>query len=169
MEIVILCIKIFFVRIIDVSLGTFRVINVVKGKKVFASLVGFIEVLIWFLIVKEALNTDINSVWIAISYSLGFAMGTFIGGLLSDKFIRGTLSLQIVLSENDEKVIDGIRKNGYAVSVMNIKGQEKERFMLLMEIDKEHLNHLTTLIKRLDPKAFIIVNETKMVQNGFIK
>lgn len=169
MEIVILCIKIFFVRIIDVSLGTFRVINVVKGKKVFASFVGFIEVLIWFLIVKEALNTDINSIWIAISYSLGFAMGTFIGGLLSDKFIRGTLSLQIVLSENDEKVIDEIRKNGYAVSVMNIKGQEKERFMLLMEIDKEHLNHLTTLIKQLDPKAFIIVNETKMVQNGFIK
>jgi uncharacterized protein YebE (UPF0316 family) len=169
MEIFILCIKIFFVRIIDVSLGTFRTITTVKGKKLFSSFVGFIEVLIWFLIVKEALNNETNSIWVAIAYSLGFATGTYIGGILSDKFIQGNLSIQVILSDNNESIINEIRKSGYAVSVMNIKGQEKERYMLLIEIDKDDLNHLTSIIKKLDQKAFIIVNETKMVQNGFIK
>lgn len=37
----ILCLKIFLVRILDVSLGTFRTILTVKGKTLYASLVGF--------------------------------------------------------------------------------------------------------------------------------
>lgn|SRR5574344_109418 len=168
MELLFLCIKIFLVRILDVSLGTFRTINTVKGKKLFASLVGFIEVFVWFVIVKEALNTEINSIWIAISYSLGFATGTYIGGVLSDKFIQGNLAVQVIC-ENSDELVASIRANGYAVSVMNVKGQEKERYMLLIEIDKKDLSHLIKLVKKIDAKAFVVVNETKLVQNGYIK
>ena len=67
MELLILCFKIFFVRIIDVSLGTFRTMETVKGKTKEATIIGFFELLIWFLIVKEALNTTSNSIFIAIS------------------------------------------------------------------------------------------------------
>ena len=59
-----LCLKIFFVRILDVSLGTIRTIFSVKGKSLIASLIGFVEVTVWFLVVKEAINTDNNSLWI---------------------------------------------------------------------------------------------------------
>ena len=86
MEILILCLKIFFVRIFDVSLGTARTIIMVRGKGFLASIIGFVEVLVWFLIVREALNTNVESIWIAISYSLGFATGTYIGSLLSNHF-----------------------------------------------------------------------------------
>ena len=75
MELLLLCIKIFCVRIIDVSLGTFRTIITVKGKSLYASIIGFIEIFVWFIIVREALNTDVDSIWIAISYSLGFSTG----------------------------------------------------------------------------------------------
>ena len=37
-----LCLKIFFVRILDVSLGTVRTMFTVKGNRITASLVGFI-------------------------------------------------------------------------------------------------------------------------------
>ena len=76
MELFILCVKIFFVRILDVSLGTVRMIITVKGNKLVASLIGFFEILVWFLIVKEALNTTETSIFIALSYSLGYATGT---------------------------------------------------------------------------------------------
>ena len=68
MELLILCFKIFFVRIIEVSLGTFRTMETVKGKTKEATIIGFFELLVWFLIVKEALNTTSNSIFIAISY-----------------------------------------------------------------------------------------------------
>ena len=41
--------------------------------------------------------------------------------------------------------------------------------MLFIEINKKRIDHLNKLIKSLDEKAFIVVNETKLVQNGYIK
>ena len=45
MDILFLCIKIFLVRIIDVTLGTLRTIITVKDKVFLASVIGFFEVL----------------------------------------------------------------------------------------------------------------------------
>lgn len=169
MELLILCIKVFCVRVMDVSLGTMRTIVVVKGQKLVASLIGFFEVLIWFLVVREALNTDLDSIWIAISYAGGFATGTYIGGILSNSFIKGNFGVQVILSDEDNRVVDALRKEGFAVSVIDVKGQnqDKNKYMLFIEIDKKQFNYLKDLIKKLDDKAFIVVNETRMVQNGY--
>lgn len=171
MNILILCLKIFFVRIIDVSLGTVRTIITVKGRRVVASMVGFVEVFVWFLIVREALNTDEVSIWIAVSYSLGFATGTYIGSVLSDIFISGTLGIQVVTSNSDNNIINILRKNGYALTVLPVEGMndDNSKYMLFIEIDKKRFNDLKRLIKSLDEKAFIVVNETKFVQNGYFK
>ena len=45
MALLILCLKVFFVRIFDVSMGTLRTIITVKGKNLYASFIGFLEVL----------------------------------------------------------------------------------------------------------------------------
>lgn len=171
MNILILCLKIFFVRIIDVSLGTVRTIITVKGRRVVASMVGFVEVFVWFLIVREALNTDEVSIWIAVSYSLGFATGTYIGSVLSNIFISGTLGVQVVTSNSDNNIINILRKNGYALTVLPVEGMndDNSKYMLFIEIDKKRFNDLKRLIKSLDKKAFIVVNETKFVQNGYFK
>ena len=118
-----LCIKIFFVRIIDVSLGTFRTIITVKGKAIYASIIGFIEVFVWFLVVREALSTNESSIWIAISYSLGFSTGTYIGSILSKHFIESILSIQIITTKY--KLVNVIRENGYGVSVVNVNGMNE--------------------------------------------
>lgn len=169
LSILILCIKIFCVRILDVSLGTVRSIVTVKGRSFLAALIGFIEVFVWFVIVKEALNTDETSLWIAIFYAGGFATGTYIGGILSDKFIKGNLAVQVITSSRDDKIIERLRNMGYAISVLDVKGKDidKQKYMLFIEIDKKHLNHLKENIKNLDEKAFIVVNETKYVQDGY--
>ena len=167
MTIFVLCIKIFFVRIIDVSLGTVRTLFTVKGKNITASTIGFFEILIWFLIVKEALNTDEESIFIAISYALGFASGTCIGGILSDIFMDSTLGVFVTLSSKDINIVNSIRKEGYVLSVVDVKGYDKEKYLLLLEVNKKRINKLKKLISSLDSKAFIVVNETKYIQNGF--
>ncbi|MCI9233169.1 MAG: DUF2179 domain-containing protein [Bacilli bacterium] len=169
MELFILCIKIFCARIMDVSLGTVRTVLTVKGKKGYASLIGFVEVLIWFIIVQEAMNTELTSIFIAISYAGGYATGTYIGGFISQKFIPGNFGVQIITSIKKSSMIESLRKEGYAVSVINVKGQEEDKLMLFIEIDKKRFNHLQSIVKELDDKAFLVVNETKMVQNGYFK
>ncbi len=168
MELLLLCIKIFFVRILDVSMGTLRTVITVKGKSLYASIVGFFEVFIWFLIVKEALNTTETSIWIAVAYSLGFATGTYIGGILSKKLITGNLSVQVITSKNE--MIEHLRNDGFGVTVVDVKGKDTDtnKCMLLIQINKKSINHLEKRIKEIDNSAFIIVSETKYVQNGFI-
>lgn len=163
-----LCLKIFFVRIIDVSLGTVRTIISVKGKNLIASLIGFVEITVWFLVVKEALNTDENSLWIVFSYASGFATGTYIGGLISKKFIQSNLGVQVITTNLN--LIDTLRDNGYAVSVLDIKGKKNDKkYMLYISITNKNYNELEKIIKSLDNKAFIVVNEIKNIENGFIK
>jgi len=149
MALFMLCLKIFFVRILDVSMGTFRTIITVKGKPLYASIIGFIEVFIWFVIVKEALNTDETSIFVAISYALGYATGTFIGGMLSKTFINGNLSVQVITSNLN--MVDILRSEGYGVTVMDVEGKDKEidRYMLFIQINKKSMNHLQKLKLKL--------------------
>lgn len=168
MSLFFLCLKIFFVRIIDVSLGTICTILTVRNKRMLAAFLGFVEIFIWFVIVKEALNTDSTSIFIALSYAGGFATGTYIGSYLSEKFIKGNFGLQVI-TKKDSSLINELRSSGYAVSVLDVKGQdiEKEKYLLFLEIDKDHFSKVRTIIKKHDPNAFVVVNETKAVFNGY--
>ena len=164
-----LCIKIFFVRILDVSLGTIRTIMTVKNKNIIASIIGFIEITVWFLVVKEALNTDNNSIYIVFSYAAGFSTGTYIGGIISSKYIKGNMTVQII-TEKEKSLVNELRENGFGVSVIDIKGKENnKKVLLLIEIKNNNLEVLKKITKKNDNKAFIIINETKYIENGFIK
>lgn len=170
MEILLLCIKIFFVRVLDVALGTVRMLFTVKGKRFVASTIGFIEMLIWFLIVKEALNTDLTSIWIAVSYAGGYALGTLLGSYLSERLISGMVTVQAILSSTNDEVVTMIRKAGYAVSVLDVKGQDdKPKYLLLIEVNKKRQNAIRKLIKELDDRAFVIINDSKTVYNGYFQ
>lgn len=162
-----MCIKIFFARLIDVSLGTFRTINTVKGRDLIAALIGLVEITVWFLIVKEALNTDNNSFWIVVAYALGFSVGTYIGGKISKIFIKSNLEVQVILSNKDDETVNKIRENGYGVTAIEVKGTKNTKYMLYIQIRNKSLESLKTLVRRLDNKAFIVVNETKYVENGY--
>ena len=129
MSLVFLCVKIFFARILDVSIGTVRTMIMVKGKMYITAILAFIEVLIWFLVAREALVTNINSVIIPISYSLGYATGTFIGTYISNNFIKSIIGVEIIVNKNQLELIDAIKKNGFAVSVIDLKGN-KNGFLL---------------------------------------
>lgn len=169
MQIIYLCIKIFFVRIIDVSLGTMRMLLTVKDKKLLSSIIGFIEVFIWFIIVKDALNNNSNGIIIGIFYALGFAIGTYLGGVLSKIFTtNNTITIQVIIPEKNNNIIDILRREGYAVSVLSVKGYKNiNRLLLFIEIKFNSLNKVRRIINSIDDSAFIVVNDSKMVYNGY--
>lgn len=170
MELFSLCIKIFLARIIDVSLATFVTLLTVKGKRTIATIIGFIDVIIWFLVVREALNTELESIWIAFSYAGGYAAGTFIGTTLSQILIKGKISVQVIIDYPTNNEIEKIRNAGYAVSEVQCTGKNNaKKLMLFIEVDKKHLSDLKNIIKKIDKNAFMVVNETKYVENGFFK
>ncbi len=172
-EVIFLCVQIIFCRILDVSLGTVRMVLTVKGKTSYAAAISFFESVLWFLIVRQALNfdSDEGGLIVAVAYATGFASGTFIGGKLSSRFIKSEVTLQIVTSRRDDNVVSEIRKAGFAVTVVNVNGSDfgEEKYLLFAEIPSKSLKELKALVHSLDKKAFVMVQETKHVFNGYIR
>ena len=164
--IIIVSLTIFFARAIDVCLGTFRTVCIVKNKKVTATVIAFFEVLIWFLIAREAITTEITSIFIPLSFAGGFATGTYIGLLLSNRFIAGQYTINAVSTKILEKHIEEIKEAGFGISFLPMEDSKK---FLIIQIDKKQLNEIKAILKSLDEDIFIMVNETKHVQNGYIK
>lgn len=175
MALLFLCLKIFCCRIVDVSLSTVRVIVVVKGKSKLASIIAIAEALIWFLVIREALLFEANSFWaylsIGLAYASGFATGTFVGGKVADKFIKGNVRVQVVTSGRDDSLLEAIKEAGYAVTILDINTSlfGKKKYMIMAEMKSNQINDFKELVYGYDNKAFVTVEETKYVYNGYFK
>lgn len=162
MSLLLTCIKIFFARILDVSLNTIRTTFVIKGKTFIVALIAFIEITIWLLVARTAINVELN-LWIVLSYSGGYTMGTILGTTFINKFVKTNMELIVISTKikNTKKIKD---KN-FGVSILN---KDKNKTILLIETNKKRLDELTTLLKKLDNEAFITIKETKTIINGYI-
>ena len=165
------CLSIFFARIIDVSIATFRTMIMVKKKSFITPILAFCEVFIWFMAARKALNTEINSIMIPICYSLGYATGTYLGGFLSRKFIKNINTIEVTTKKNNKKLINNLRSRGLALSIIELKESynKENKDLIIIDVKSKLTGETIKLIKEIDDKAFIVVRDTKIVHNGFIK
>ena len=164
------CIKIFFCRIMDVSLGTVRTILTVKGKTLLSAVIGFAEVFLWYIVVKDALSATGPVLPIAIAYAGGYATGTYIGGIMAGAMIKGNVIVEVITSSGDDSMLKAIRDNGYAISVVDVNSSEfaGDKYMLISNVDKKLLKNFQELIMKLDPAAFIMVQDSKSTLGGYV-
>lgn len=171
MPLLFLCLKVFIARIIDVTLGTIKTIYIVKGRTTLSGIIAFIEIFIWFTVAKETLNTSNPSILIAISYSAGYATGTILGTYVS-KFINSLITVEVITTKATKTNIEKIRNQGFGVSIVNTTSNykdEENKSILYITLNSKHLEELKHNISEIDNKAFIVINECKIVQNGYIK
>ena len=136
----ILCLIVCFGRVVDVALGTTRTVFTVRGKSYLAAVIGFIEAMLWFLIVREALSfkaEGMETYLIATAYALGYALGTYCGGLITSKFIKTQINVQVITSSKNEELKKALSEAGFGVTVLVATGatKQEERYMLLIETE----------------------------------
>ena len=159
------CLGIFFARMLDVSIGTLRTIELVKEHTFKAVVLAFFEVFVWYLVARRALNTDILNILVAIFYAGGYATGTLVGSYLSRKLIKGSVAVQVISSKITHEEVEKIKSEGFGVSSLTLDNNKK---MLIIEVNKRKTSDLIKIIKKYDEKAFITVSDTKFVANGFL-
>ena len=168
----VLCLIVCFGRIVDVALGTTRTVFTVKGKPLISATIGFVEAMLWFLIVREALSYQAEGVetyLIATAYALGFSLGTYCGGLITSKFIKTKINVQVISSSKNDELVKALSDAGFGATILVAKGSTKQedRYMLLIETDNKQLKNLKSIITEKDPKAFVSISDTKATQNGY--
>lgn len=169
MELFKLCIVVFLGRVFDMSLCTIRTILSVREKSLLAAIIGLVESFIWFTVVRQALSSSISGWEIALVYGLGFAVGTYLGGLITRKFLVFDLYIQVVTSGRNDKLVHALRGEGFAVTVINVNSSEfgDEKYMIFSKIKSKNLKAFKALIHSFDEHAFIMVQDTKYVFNGY--
>ena len=153
------CLTIFLARILDVSISTFRMMLMVKGKNIWIQILAFCEAFVWFIAAREALNTNIESILVPICYSLGYATGTYIGGFLSRKMIKDVNSIEVTTVRNNYKLVDALRDEDLGVQVIELKDN--------LDIEKDLL--IVDIKSRKTQEIVIVVKDNKFVHNGYIK
>lgn len=155
MTLIVLCIKIFLARILDVSLNTVRTMMIVRKNKKWASLIAFFEVVIWYYSASSALRVKNNSLIVAVCYALGYAMGTLIGTILNEHFLSNSYKIE-VLTTNQDKLIKFLNKHDiyyYTINATNNKVlisimlSNKEYKLYIKKINQFDIEFLTILKK----------------------
>lgn len=165
------CLKVFFCRIADVTLGSMKTVLIVHERQKLAAVIGFFEVFIWYIIVRDALNFEGNVLAIAVAYASGYACGTFIGGTLAQMILGGHVTVHVITTDRSQTLTSALRDSGYAVTVLDVNESEfgTEKNLILADFDKKLLNHFQSKVKEFDPSAFVIVQEEKSHFGGTYK
>lgn len=173
LSLIVVCIVVILGRIVDMSLATLRTVYTVKSKPQIAAPIGFIEAFFWFVVVKAALDfngtSTVDTLSLAIAYSLGFALGTFLGGFISKKFIKSKIHVQVVLSSKNDALIEALTEKGFGQTIITAKGAKKntETYMIFVETESNKIDELKQTIDSMDENAFISISESKSVFKGF--
>ncbi len=149
---------IMLMRICDVTFGTFRTILVVQGKKYYAALAGFVEVLIWIFAMRyivEHMDQTIN----LIGYALGFAIGNIMGISLEQKVALGFSQINIVSLHHTDKIADKLREMKFGVTIIPAEGSAGGVSILLVIVKRKHQRKVMEIAESIDKHSFITIQQ----------
>jgi uncharacterized protein YebE (UPF0316 family) len=156
---------IFLARLIDVSLGTLRIIFLSRGRKYLAPLLGFVEVLIWITVVSQVVGGAQNMV-AYLAYAAGFAVGNYVGMLIEEKLAIGTLVVRVILPQEGTGLIERLRTEGYGATYVHGHGASGPVMLIYTVVMRKELSRVVDLIQDVHPKAFFTVEELRSAQQG---
>lgn len=156
------------VKIIEVTLATTRIVLITKGEKVKGSLIGFLEVLLWAILISTVLTDMGDDPIKLVTYALGFGIGNYVGTLFEEKLGFGTIRIEaIVHAEKGSSLAGKLRKEGFAVTILDGQGMHHKRNVLIMHIKRKRIDEAIELIRNLEFDVVITVNEVKPVYGGY--
>ncbi len=156
---------VFLARVLDVSLGTLRIIFISRGKKFIAPLLGFVETFIWIVAVSQIIR-NVQGIWSYVGYAGGFATGTIVGMWIEDRLAIGTLILRTILPEDVSALRERLRSAGYGVTCVAGRGAHSDVTLVYTIIKRKDLQAVTSIIHSLHPRAFISVEELRAAEKG---
>jgi uncharacterized protein YebE (UPF0316 family) len=144
---------------------TLRIIFVSRGKRLLAPTLGFFEVLIWLLAIRQIMQ-NLNNPATYLAYAAGFATGNFIGLYLEEKLALGTLVIRIITARDAAELIAHLRAAGYGVTSVEAEGATGRVKLIFTVIKRKDLDEVVGAINRLNPKAFLSVDEIRLASEG---
>lgn len=162
---VVIPIGIFLARILDVSIGTVRIVLLGRGLAVPATLLGFFESLIWILVVSQILRHLTNPLYY-VAYAAGFAMGNYVGLQLERRLALGNVVLQVITQRAPGPIVDVLIAAGLGATTMEGEGVQGPVSIVYSVLPRRELRPVLQGIRGVRPNAFYTVAPVAQVDQG---
>lgn len=165
-EVILTGLLIFLARVADVSLGTLRMLMLVKGRRLPSAVIGFFEVLIYV----NALGRVVNQLdrWeFLLVYALGFACGNVLGIYLEERMALGYVGAEVVVTAKSHGLVNLLRENGFGVTVAEGWGKDGPKDILTIITKRKQMPKLTELVNNHDSNTFTIIMDARQTMGGY--
>ncbi|HQL03268.1 MAG: hypothetical protein BWY01_01809 [Synergistetes bacterium ADurb.Bin155] len=159
---------IFGARLLDVPLGTFRILLLVRGKKLQAASTAFFESGIYLIALGYVLQQGVRGWLQIVAYAGGYAVGNFLGATLEEKILSGFVLVEAVGPVTDEmlETVDRLRDEGFGTTVVTGSGKTGERMILKIICRRHDIGHVAQVIGN---RGFVFASDVRAVWGGYFR
>ena len=154
---------IFLARVVDVSMGTIRVIFVSRGLKYLAAVVGFFEILVWLLAIGQIMK-NLSSPICYVAYAGGFAAGNFIGISIAEKLSLGVALIRVVTQKDASPLVERLKAENCGVTSVDGHGTRGQVKVVFTIVRRRQVASVIALVKQFNPHAFYSIEDIGLVE-----
>lgn len=154
----ILPLLIFIARIGDVSINTIRIIYVLGGRRLTATLLGFFESFIWLMAIRQIFEHLDN--WICyFAYPAGFASGIFVGMIIEERIAYGKVIVRIITRKDIAPLLQFLNSRNFRYTHVNAEGPDGHENLVFTVLERDSLEDVLLKLKAILPTAFYTVEK----------
>ncbi|MBN2299104.1 MAG: DUF2179 domain-containing protein [Deltaproteobacteria bacterium] len=162
---VVLPFLIFLARVMDVSLGTIRIIFISRDLKYLAPVIGFFEILIWLLAMREIMQ-NLNNPACFIAYALGFSSGIFVGMYIENRLSIGRVIIRIITKVEADELVNFLKTAGYGITAIDAHGATGPVKVVFSIVERHDIDSFVGIIKKFNPNAFYSIEDVRFVSES---
>ena len=159
---------IFLARCTDVTMGVFRILMVVKGRKILAACLGFFEVMVFISTMNIIMGGGKSlSFPEMLGYCGGFAAGNIVGSYLESKLMDAYVLAEIIAekSEASDGLVQRLREAGFGTTVIVGDGRSGPRLVIKVICSRKHVKRVSAISDEFG--SFLFISDIRGVSGGY--
>lgn len=149
---------IFTMRLGDVSLGTLRISMLVRGYRLLAAALSFLESILWLIATAKVL-TSLQNPSQFLAFAGGYAMGTFVGSTIEQWLALGENLLRVIAPTDSPPVADALHQLGLQATVLNAQGDKGEVRIVFCIIPARQRELVLRTVGSVNPDALTTIEQ----------
>ena len=147
-------------RIVDVSIGTLRIIFIAKGLRLWAPILGFFEVSIWLGAISQVME-NLTNLTNFFAYALGFSLGNYIGMYIENRLALGMVVVRIITKVDSSELVRALRAMRSSVTVADAQGNTGAVKIIFTVIKRSDIARVRELILKYNPQAVYSIEDVR--------
>ena len=166
---ILVCLLVCAAKIVEITIQSLKTCMMVKGQRLKAAGLGFVECTIWGLVISTIIGTLGDNLLLLVFYCAGYATGLFLGSTLESKIALGTSNLELIAGdESTAKITAYLKEQGRGYTVFEGQGSKEKMNMIFIVLPRKETPHTLKEIRRAcDNKVFVAVSEVSKYAGGY--